>query len=155
MNVVVLLDTGPLGLVTHPNADDAQEIKQWITDLLEAGIGVCVPEIADYELRREYLRRDNQRSIRRLEELEAELEFAPISTPVMHHAAACWARARRIGKPTADDKALDGDMILVAHAAEISKSAVKVVVATSNVGHLATFVDARIWTEITPEAVLS
>ncbi|MGE0434782.1 MAG: hypothetical protein AB7K09_26125 [Planctomycetota bacterium] len=50
MSRVVVLDTGPLGLVTHPRNADA---KRWLKSLVLAGFAVAVPEIADYELRRE------------------------------------------------------------------------------------------------------
>ncbi len=54
---VVLLDSGPLGLVSHPNAQRVNaEATQWLDVLLSAGVSVLVPEIADYEVRRELLR---------------------------------------------------------------------------------------------------
>lgn len=63
---VVLLDTGPLGLVTHPNAATKNaQAARWLRDLLTAGIAVRVPEICDYELRRELLRAGKARSISR------------------------------------------------------------------------------------------
>jgi len=54
---VVLLDSGPLGLVSHPNAEKVNaEAVEWIGALLSAGVSVLIPEIADYEVRRELLR---------------------------------------------------------------------------------------------------
>jgi len=55
--MIVLLDAGPLGLVTNPHATvESQRCKRWLVDLLNHGVRVLVPEIADYEVRRELLR---------------------------------------------------------------------------------------------------
>ena len=43
MSKVVLLDTGPLGMVTHPRKNP--EIKTWLQQLLRKGVVVMVPEI--------------------------------------------------------------------------------------------------------------
>jgi hypothetical protein len=59
-----------------------------------------------------------------------------------------WAQVRQQGKPTADDKALDGDVILAAQAILISSEEYPVIVATSNPKHLSLFVDARDWQNI-------
>jgi hypothetical protein len=51
MTVVALLDTGPLGLITHPRGgQEARECKGWLEQFLEAGGRALVPAIADYEL---------------------------------------------------------------------------------------------------------
>ena len=68
---------------------------------------LCLPETADYELRRELLRMKSSGSIRRLDELKTRLRYAPITTEAMLKAAELWAEARSAGKPTADEKALD------------------------------------------------
>jgi hypothetical protein len=46
---LVLLDAGPLGMVTHPRRN--QEAKDWLRQLLRSGTEARVPEIADYEIR--------------------------------------------------------------------------------------------------------
>jgi hypothetical protein len=71
MAKVVLLDTGPLGMVTHPRPN--REIVEWLRALLAAGASVLVPEIADYELRRELLRAQRTKGIARLDTLERTL----------------------------------------------------------------------------------
>ncbi len=53
--------------------------------------------------------------------------------------------ARQRGRPTADPKALDGDVILAAQATLVADEGNEVIVATTNVGHLSQFVDAREW----------
>lgn len=57
MSVIVLLDAGPLGTVTNPKSSPENEAcKNWLANLAYNGIEVVIPEIADYEVRRELLR---------------------------------------------------------------------------------------------------
>jgi predicted nucleic acid-binding protein len=145
----ILLDTSVLGKVTHPKANT--DVARWLKSQLSRGRRVCIPEIADYELRRELIRSQKRESVNRLDSFIGTLEYLPISTPVMRTAAVFWARARNEGLPTADDKALDGDVILAAqavHYADLAPEVEDTIVATSNVGHLARFVPARNWDEI-------
>lgn len=151
MSEIVLLDTGPLGMLAHPRP--TPEIVAWLRDLLQANVRVCLPEIADYELRRELLRGGKAKSIERLNALKAGLDYLPITTETMLKAAEFWAQARQQGKPTADDKALDGDMILCALAALVGQPGDDVVIATTNVGHLSRFSQAKLWKEILPPAL--
>ena len=75
--------------------------------------------------------------------------YFPITTDVMRRAAQLWADARNRGRPTADPKALDADVILAAQAQLIGEAAGdRVIVATDNIRHLAQFVEARSWQEI-------
>ena len=73
------------------------------------------------------------------------LAYQPITTEIMLKAAELWANARKRGKPTADPKELDGDVILAAQAMEADA-----VVVTENVGHLSLFVEAVRWDEYLP-----
>ena len=43
----VMFDAGPMSMITHPRPNAA--IADWFKRLLNAGISVLVPEIADYE----------------------------------------------------------------------------------------------------------
>ena len=150
MSRIVLLDSGPLGLVTNPKASgDALRCNIWMEALLAQGIQVAIPEIADYEVRRELLRGNKRAGIRRLDALKAAIRYAPITTDVMLQAAAYWAQARNQGRQTADDKALDGDVILAAQAILIAGEEDDAIIATTNVGHLARFVAAENWWTIT------
>ncbi|WP_446389252.1 type II toxin-antitoxin system VapC family toxin [Coleofasciculus sp. B1-GNL1-01] len=147
MSRIVLLDSGPLGMVTTPKAKSPiyQECKRWFNSLEPKGYTVVLPEIADYEVRRELLRAGKVAGIRRLDQLKAAITYRPITTEVMLKAAELWAEARRRGKPTADSKALDGDVILAAQAILVEEEGNEVIVATTNVRHLSQFVDAREW----------
>jgi len=147
----VLLDTGPLGMVTHPRASkDNADCASWLTGLLRHGVQVVIPEISDYELRRELLRAQKAESLNRLDQLARVLLYLPLTTVVMRQAAVLWAQARNEGKPTAPMEALDADVILASQAQVLRTGNERVVVATTNVGHLERFVEARRWFDITP-----
>jgi len=110
-----------------------------------------VPEIADYEVRRELLRAEKAKGVGRLDSLKA-IGYLPLSTNAMLKAAEYWAQARQAGFPTAPDEALDIDVVLAAQAAVLGDSSNSdVVVATANVGHLSRYVRAELWKDITPE----
>lgn len=151
MTATVLLDAGPLGLVTNtnPRNPEAVQCAQWLQSLLSSGIRVCIPEVSDYEVRRSLIKIDSKKSINKLDQLNSVLDYQPITTLAMHQAAEFWARARKQGNPTADDKALDGDMVLVGQASGILQKGDSVIIATTNVKHIELFMDARQWNDIT------
>jgi predicted nucleic acid-binding protein len=139
-----------LGALANPRATpETVRYRRWLDALLAQGVTVLVSEIADYEVRRELLRLDKRAALRRLDRLQATLGYVPINTETMLQAAAFWAAARKQGRPTAAPQALDGDVILAAQASILARGGDAVVVATTNVGHLSHFVDARLWDEIT------
>lgn len=142
-----MLDSGPLGIVTNPKAASplSQEGKVWLQSLPLKGYIVMLPEIADYEVRRELIRVGKTAGIERLDQLKSQIPYRPLTTEVMLLAAQLWAKARNRGKPTADRNALDGDVILAAQAILEVNAGNEVVIATTNVGHLSQFVDAREW----------
>ena len=147
MRRTILLDSGPLGLVTNPGGSrEAAACGGWLTNVARGGAAVMVPEIADYEVRRELIRARRTAGIARLDALIAEVEYLALTTPVMRQAASFWAEARQQGRPTAADPALDGDVILAAQAATLDREGV--IVATTNVKHLSRFVPASLWTAI-------
>ncbi len=147
MSRIVLLDSGPLGIVTNPKAASplSQEGKVWLQSLPLKGDIVMLPEIADYEVRRELIRVGKTAGIERLDQLKSQIPYRPLTTEVMLLAAQLWAKARNRGKPTADRNALDGDVILAAQAILEVNAGNEVVIATTNVRHLSQFVDAREW----------
>jgi predicted nucleic acid-binding protein len=147
---VIILDTGPLGLVTNPKLSaESIACAQWLQTHVTAGNRVIIPEIADYEVRRELLRANKIKGIARLDDLSRFLEYLPITTIAMRQAAQFWAQARQQGQPTAGDKTIDGDMILVAQAMTLAVT--NVVIATTNVGHLSRFVAAELWQTLLTE----
>jgi len=151
MSHVVLLDAGPLGIVTNPRPTvEVRTCVQWPDRLLDNGVQVLVPEIADYEVRRELLRSNRAHGLGQLDALIVRIGYVPLNTPTMRQAAAFWALLRQQGRPTTEDAALDGDVILAAQAAILRALGEDVVIATTNVGHLARLVPAEAWQNITP-----
>lgn len=147
----VLLDSGPLGHACQRlGVAVADQCRLWIDGLLARGVDVVVPEVADYEVRRELTRIGAAASLRRLDELVTTggLVFVPVTTAEWRQAALFWADARRQGYPTAHPHALDADVILAACAATIGRPGDSVIVATTNVGHLGRYCDARPWSTI-------
>jgi predicted nucleic acid-binding protein len=149
MNRLIVLDSGPLGMVTNPKAKGIPlDCQLWLKSLLQKGEKIVIPEIADYEVRRELLRAGLLQSVRRLDNLKQTLEYIPIQTDTMLLASSLWAEARNMGQPTADPKALDGDVILSAQARLLRNDKTEVIVATTNVAHLSRFVTALDWRSI-------
>jgi hypothetical protein len=66
----------------------------------------------------------------------------------MRRAAELWAMARQTGQPTAGDKAIDADIMIVAEALMFDSP--DAIIATRNVRHLARFAPAEFWLSITP-----
>lgn len=151
MRQFVLLDSGPLGhACKRPGALLGDQSRNWIDGLLSRGVDVMIPEICDYEVRRELMRIRAFGSLRRLDDLveSGKILYLPISTAVWREAARFWADARNRGRPTASPDALDADVILAACAVTIGRPGDQVIVATTNVGHLSRYCDARLWTTI-------
>jgi predicted nucleic acid-binding protein len=149
MSDFILLDSGPLGLATNPKGlEKTFRCNQWIRTQLRQGKKVLVSELADYEVRRELRRADKKRGIVKLDQFKIELGYLPLTTATMILAADLWAEARKLGKPSASDEALDGDVILAAQAILLQNAGHQVVVATTNTKHLSLFVDARLWDAI-------
>lgn len=148
---LVVLDSSPLGLLFQrrkiPQADDC---RAWLKRHADAGTHFIVPEIVNYELRREPLRLGKAKAIRGLELFNHAVpdRYLPITTKAMDLAAALWADARRRGLPTAHVHELDVDVILAAQILAAGWRTADFVVATTNVTHLARFVPAEKWANI-------
>lgn len=149
MSRIMLLDAGPLGLLSPPRPTPTSlACRQWAANLTTAGAHIHIAEIADDEVRRELLRAGKRRGVERLNQLKADFGSVSITTATMLQAATYWAQLRHEGKPTAPDLALDGDVILAAQAAVLIALGHDVVIATTNVGHLARLVPDEEWQKI-------
>lgn len=149
MSRVILLDSGPLGLITNPLATaENNECGRWMQTHLGKGNQVLVPGIADYELRRELMRANKTAGVKKLDALCSQVGYDPVTTEILRQAASLWAQARNAGHITASDAALDGDVILAAHAVLLGRRGYQPVVATTNVRHLDWFVPSYRWQEI-------
>jgi len=151
MSRVIVLDTGVLGLLAHPQPAKSAESRlcsDWFTASVAEGAIYVLPEIVDYELRREALRTREMRVIQRLDHFKEVTHYAPITTAAMLRAAELWAWIRNQGRPLADPKALDADVILAGQVAQLADLADDIIIATTNQRHLALFGDARRWQDI-------
>ena len=152
MSQFIFLDSGPLGLITHPRQTaEVTAIAEWLARMLKSGNRVLVPAIIYYELKRELLRAKKPFSVGRLDVFSrASNRYIPLTDEALRLSAELWAKARQEGRPTADSKELDIDVILAAQALSFGVPASDVAVATTNAKHLALFVTAKHWTEILP-----
>jgi len=151
MSRLIFLDSGPTGLLTRARGiARADQCLLWLTNVSFSGSLVFLPEIVDFEVRRELLRAGLTDGVRRLDDLAKQLGFLRINRDAMLRAAELWALARRSHLGTAADQTLDADCILAGQALSAAGRNDTVVVATTNVRHLARFpgVDAQPWEAI-------
>jgi predicted nucleic acid-binding protein len=149
---IIVLDAGPLGLASKPpGKPDADRCRAWVRTLDASAARIVVPEVADYEVRRELIRAGATAGVGRLDRLESVLDYDPITTLAMRRAAELWAVVRNGGLPTAHPHALDADCILAAQALLLGGPGDVVTVATTNARHITRFpgVDAHPWETIT------
>ncbi len=146
--MIVVLDTGVLGLLAHPQPN--REVANWVTGLIQRGRKLIVPEVCDYELRREFVRAGLKRSLDVLDQLPVDFcEYLPLTTAAMREAASIWAAARKQGLATAHDASLDADCVLAGQATTLADTEARaVVIATTNVAHLARLAPAQSWESI-------
>lgn len=111
-----------------------------------------ITAIVYYELKRELLRAHKTIGAARLDRFVSATpgRSLPLSDEALRLAAELWAKAGQQGRPTADVKDLDIDVILAAQALSFGPAPSDVVVATSNAKHLSQFIAAQNWNEILP-----
>lgn len=150
---ILLLDSTPLGLACRRHGHTRGDAcRRWLDTIRLSGNLVVIPEVVDFEIRRELIQRRARVGLRLLDSLASGLAYDPLTTPIMRKAAEFWADVRRRGLPTSGDESLDADSILAAHAALIGSPGDIVTIATSNARHLARFpgIDAQDWLSISP-----
>ena len=148
MSQVLFLDSGPLGLLTHPQrSEEVIAVADWLSRCLLSGSRVIVPAIVYYELKRELLRAKKAFGIGRLDAFVNATpgRYLPLSDEALRLAAELWAHSRQEGCPTADSKALDIDVLIAAQALPLRG---EVIIATTNPKHLSQFITAKPWSEI-------
>src|SRR5208337_1227637 len=74
----LLLDTGPLGKIAHPRPNP--EVLAWLVRMLRGRVEVIIPEITDFELRRNLLLEGLVNPLASTEYLEANLPVVVIQT---------------------------------------------------------------------------
>lgn len=75
------------------NARRRREFSEWFS---ASRPGLVVPEIADYEVRRERLRAGLLLSLRRLDALVFASQYQSLSTVIVRRAARLWAETRQV-----------------------------------------------------------
>ncbi|MFT3882660.1 MAG: nucleic acid-binding protein [Gemmatales bacterium] len=108
---------------------------------------MIIPEIADYEVRRELMRIQSHSALANLDAYGIHLEYLPLTTTAMRRAAELWAKLRQSGLPTASIHALDCDVILVSQAMDLN---IPFVIASDNLAHLTRLAPADLWSNIVP-----
>ena len=154
--MIIFIDSGVLGVLSSSQkTDTVSQCQQWFYQLLARGIYVTSSELCDYEVRRSLLLNKLKnplatQSLNNLDELQEIIEFFPLTNPVMKQAAQLWAETRRQGLPTADVENIDVDVIIGATCQLLQQEypGQRLIVATTNVKHLARFAEAITWQEI-------
>lgn len=152
--MIILLDSGPLGLLVHPNvaSTSVTACRTWAEAHIEAGHSFAVPGVIEYELKRELIRIQSQQSLSALAEFARDFDYLPVTRGVLNLAAEFWAHARQANHPAAENTRIDIDMILAGHAAQVAAASPDqtVIIATTNTRHFAGLADARDWRDIKP-----
>jgi hypothetical protein len=67
---LIILDSGVLGIITNPKSTsiEAQKCNLWYANFLEKGENIALPEIANYEVRRELIRANKTNGLKILEQ---------------------------------------------------------------------------------------
>jgi predicted nucleic acid-binding protein len=153
--MIVILDTGVLGILCNPNQlQESIECQAWFERLLARGTYLVTSELCDYELRRGLILARNisllSEGINKLNELRSVVDFLTITQNVAQVAAEYWADARIQGQPTSDIRNIDIDMIISAHWRLFKNDfpGRYVVVSTTNIRHLQLFTEAQEWRDI-------
>jgi predicted nucleic acid-binding protein len=146
-----MLDAGPIGLACcQPSQPKTIRCESWLSGLQTSGVVILIPAIADYEVRRELIRTRATAKLERLAKLRRRFNWVDITSEALEQAAHFWAILRQTGRPTAGNDALDADAILAGMASTVAQPGDSVMIATTNVNHLARFpgIDARLWETI-------
>ncbi|MEO0868835.1 MAG: type II toxin-antitoxin system VapC family toxin [Cyanobacteria bacterium J06642_11] len=152
--MIVILDTGILSLLCHPNSDKNPEVHQclnWFQSSLMKGQLPVSSAICEYELRRKLIQQSLKgehlpaKALEKLDSLLEFIDFLSVTRDVLVNAAEIWAELRNSGQATASDTNLDADCILGAHYRLSKKESPgrKIIIVTTNVRHLNRFADAK------------
>ena len=84
MSRTIVLDSSVAGLISNPaQSPVVVACTRWSISLLAHGVRMILPEIADYEVRRELLRAKKTRGLAHLDALGNRLEYLSITTAAM------------------------------------------------------------------------
>ena len=134
---IILLDTGVLGKICKNNVEN--NTKKVLRYLEKEKIGLKVAEISDYELRRNFILENLDKSIRKLNKFRKTDRLIFFDTETMLIASEIWADIRKQGNPTENKDSLDGDVILAAQAYQLRRYYEEVIILTTNAKDIAKF----------------
>ena len=142
MTGLIILDSAPLGHICNSrNRNDYKKLKDFVKSL---SFSICVPEIIDYELRRNLELEGLRKSVNLLSQFQRRDQILRLESQDLIEAAELWAWCRRRGKPTTENRGLDIDVILVAQSLSQLSRFDKVVILTVDIGDLSVFSDLGI-----------
>jgi hypothetical protein len=154
--LIVILDTGVLGLICNPNLHpNATKCTNWLYTLLARGVFVVTSELCVYEIERglflSAIKSGTDYGIKRLEEFREVFEFLPITPELLRESAKLWADAQSRSLGTSNPKNIDVDIILCAQWKMLQNQnpGRYVVVATENIRDISRFANADRWGNIT------
>lgn len=134
-----------------PNPRGTGAFPDWYRSLTATDVVVVVPEVADYEVRRELILARLELSLARLAAVRAAARFEPITSEIMLAAARIWAEAKSHRAAHGGEGATGWRRHPPRHRSNARKGRA-VMIATTNVRYLAQFADARLWSEIRVES---
>lgn len=158
--MIVVLDSNVLGLLATPDKSVAFEDEresteiyrctEWLYRLLSRGVRVVIPDICDYEVRRELIRIDSS-SIEHLNSLRELLDCREVTFDILEHAAKLWAESRKISQPNTVQENIDVDCIISAycHILEQENPGREVILATKNIKDFQRTTKCAHWQDIT------
>ncbi len=158
--MIVILDSNILGLIIAPLSTNfekeegkykqARECIYWFQNLLSRGAYVTVPDICDYEIRRELIRINSFESLDNLKGLRNVINFQELTFNVLTEAAEIWAIARNSNQPNKSIQNIDVDCIIAAHWRLLKNEypGREVIVATENIKDFQSFSDCSSWKNI-------
>jgi predicted nucleic acid-binding protein len=152
--MIIFIDSSVLGQLCNPNTtDNLAALENWFERSLIRST-VVTSMVCDYEVRRGLLLTRKQGLIASglplLDDLHQLIDFLPVDQTIWTLAADIWSSARASGQPTAGDKNLDADMIICGTWQDLATRypGQQVVIATTNVRHLARFTNAVRWEDL-------
>lgn len=157
--MIVVLDSNILGMLSTPDESasleregELKEVRhctEWLYKLLAKGARVIIPDICDYEVRRELIRIGSS-SVKELNSLRELLDCYEVTFEVLAEAAELWAESRKISQPNKLEENIDVDCIIAAccHVLERDNPGQAVILATKNIKDFQRTTNCAHWQDI-------
>ena len=81
----------------RPGQAVRRRVPRWLDRVVSAGYEVVIPEVVDYEVRRELVRLGASAGLKRLDGLQSRFAYLPITTAAMVRAADCGPSCAGLG----------------------------------------------------------